>query len=129
MNGSCKCLNRVRPSEIRPTVTARPSHSHTESPASQRLMRDALQPGSIDRHELSFAANPWRIFEQVSNTAKISLPFFTYISNSNDRTPKLDARRFGGPESPQQCHDAGAVVRDSRKKERAASSLQPKLGG
>ena len=100
-------LHRVRPSEIGPTVAAGTTQPDTESPASQGLMRDPLDTGSIDSNEFAFAATPWRFAEQMPDASKIPFPLFTDIQPQSqggvDIAPFAARRARSTRQCPRRC--------------------------
>src|SRR5262245_18249619 len=87
-------LDGIRPAEVCPTVAAGTGHAHAESPASQRLMRDALKPGSIDGNKLALPPVPRRIVAEMPNSAQIPFSLFTDVSDANHGPVKTDGAGF-----------------------------------
>src|SRR5262245_38977448 len=58
MHGRRHGMNGIWPAEIGPTVTSGTRHANAKSPASQCLVRDALNPSAIERNEVTASVFP-----------------------------------------------------------------------
>src|SRR5438067_11724804 len=94
MNRRRDGLHRIRPSKIGPTMSTRSRHVNPKAPAAERLMRHALEPAAIDRDELTVAAPPGWLTEEMTNAPKVSFPFFAHVAKRNHRPPKFNSTVF-----------------------------------
>src|SRR6185369_5360700 len=90
---STQGMNGIRQAEIAPRVAARPNHLDAVTTRPERPICNAIQPRSIETNERINLRSQAAPGEQVTNTAQVSLAFFTNGSNEQYRT--LDRNLFG----------------------------------
>src|SRR5688572_3421720 len=127
VNGVRHRMNRVRPPEVRPTVTARSGHANTIAATPEPLIRDAMHTSAVERDEFGGPRAPGFRFKRVPDAAQIPLPFFADVRNAPNGPPKPKPRLPRGAEHPQKRHKARAIIGDAGQVDDTARLLKVQL--
>src|SRR5215471_3549546 len=114
MNCHGHSLNRIRTTEVRPTVPSGTLHHNSKPSATKCLMSDPVQSSTINGNKFAIPAAPWRTVKQKSHAAQIPFSFFPDGSHPNDRTPESNPSVLRSSQCPKEGHDSGTIIRDTR---------------